>query len=238
MADFHENNLTAMAVSGDISRHASQLDATERRRALGYTGATIWLTGLSGSGKSTVACALEGALVLAGRPVLMLDGDNLRHGLNVDLGFSEADRHENVRRVGEVAALAAAAGVVVLVALISPFRAGRERARQAHRNIDVPFCEVFVDTPLAECERRDPKGLYARARAGQIADMTGLTSPYEAPEQPDVELSQTSVDEAVSRLHTWLAIACQSQPVSAAQSNRAAQRNGVAPSESKAEAFQ
>jgi len=154
-------------------------------------GVTAWLTGLSGSGKSTVAVALERLLVAGGRPAYRLDGDNLRHGLNGDLGFSAADRHENVRRAGEVAALFADAGVVAIVPLISPYRTGRDGARAAHARLGLRFVEVFVDTPIEECERRDPKGLYAKARAGEITGFTGVDDPYEAPLSPDLVLTPT-----------------------------------------------
>jgi len=151
-------------------------------------GMTVWITGLSGSGKSSVAAELERRLVATGRAAYLLDGDNLRHGLNVDLGFRPADRTENVRRVGEVARLLADAGVIALVSLISPFRADRARARATHEAANLPFIEVFVDTPLQTCEQRDPKGMYAQARAGQISDFTGVDSPYEAPRSPDLLL--------------------------------------------------
>ena len=144
-------------------------------------GATVWLTGLSGSGKSTVAVAAERALIAAGRPAYVLDGDNLRHGLNADLGFSAADRAENVRRVGHVASLLADAGVVALVPLVSPYRADRDLVRALHAEADLPFVEVFVDTPLELCEQRDPKGLYKKARAGELTGFTGIDDPYEAP---------------------------------------------------------
>lgn len=151
-------------------------------------GATVWLTGLSGSGKSSVAVELEHRLVASRRPAYRLDGDNLRHGLNADLGFDAAARAENVRRVAEVAKLFAEAGVVALVPIISPYRAGRATARRIHDEAGLAFAEVFVDTPLAECERRDPKGLYARARAGTLPGFTGVDAPYEAPETPDLVL--------------------------------------------------
>ncbi len=154
----------------------------------------MWLTGLSGSGKSTVAVEVEQRLVAAGRPAYVLDGDNLRHGLNADLGFSDDDRAENVRRVSEVARLLADAGVVSLVPVISPFRAGRERARQLHEAAGVPFLEVFVDTPLELCEARDLKGLYRRARAGEIPNFTGISAPYETPAAPEVHVR--GADEA------------------------------------------
>ena len=161
----------------DIVWHPGEVRRGERPTI----GATVWCTGLSGSGKSTVAVEVERALVAAGRPAYVLDGDNLRHGLNGDLGFSAADRSENVRRVGEVARLFADAGVVALVPLISPYRADRDRVRGAHDLAGLPFVEVFVDTPIELCEERDPKGLYRRARAGELRGFTGIDDPYEAP---------------------------------------------------------
>jgi bifunctional enzyme CysN/CysC len=152
------------------------------------TGLTVWLTGLSGSGKSSVAVEVERRLVASGRPAYMLDGDNLRHGLNADLGFGAADRAENVRRVGEVAKLLADAGVVTLVSLVSPYRADRDRARAAHLEAGLPFVEIFVDTPLEICEARDPKGLYAKARAGELTQFTGIDDPYEPPLSPNLVL--------------------------------------------------
>ena len=172
--------------SPDVVWQPTTLDRDERAEALGNRGATIWFTGLSGSGKSTVAAACERLLVADGRPAYLLDGDNLRHGLNGDLGFSAADRDENVRRVAEVARLFADAGVVALVPLISPYREARRRARALHEATGVPFLEVFVDTPLEVCEERDPKGLYTKARAGELTGMTGIDDPYEAPESPDL----------------------------------------------------
>lgn len=160
-------------------------------------GATIWLTGLSGSGKSTVAAACEARLVAFDRPAYVLDGDNIRHGLNSDLGFSEADRAENVRRVGHVARLMADAGIVVLVPLISPYRVDRDRVRALHAEADLPFLEVFVDTPIELCEQRDPKGLYAKARAGEITGFTGIDDPYEAPEHPELVLRPDDGDADV-----------------------------------------
>ncbi|MGQ0832658.1 MAG: adenylyl-sulfate kinase [Microthrixaceae bacterium] len=159
-------------------------------------GATVWLTGLSGSGKSTVAVACERLLVGVGRPAYVLDGDNLRLGLNADLGFSAADRAENVRRVGHVARLLADAGVVTLVPLISPYRADRDAVRRCHAEADIPFHEVFVDTPISLCEARDPKGLYAKARAGEITGFTGVDDPYEAPLDPELVLTPDIGDAA------------------------------------------
>jgi bifunctional enzyme CysN/CysC len=152
------------------------------------SGLTLWLTGLPGSGKSSVARAVERLLIASGRPVCVLDGDELRRGLTADLGFSAADRAENVRRVGEVATLIAHAGLVVVAALISPYAADRARVRDAHRAANVPYFEVFVDTPLPACEARDPKGLYAQARAGRITGFTGVDDPYEPPQAPDLRL--------------------------------------------------
>jgi bifunctional enzyme CysN/CysC len=163
-------------------------------------GATVWFTGLSGSGKSTVAVEVERALVAAGRAAYLLDGDNVRHGLNADLGFSAADRTENIRRIGEVARLFADAGVVALVPVISPYRADRDRARAIHAAVGLPFVEVFVDTPLEVCEARDPKGLYARARAGEIRGFTGIDDPYEAPEHPDLRLTPADGDPAAQAM--------------------------------------
>jgi bifunctional enzyme CysN/CysC len=153
-----------------------------------WPGATVWLTGLSGSGKSTVAVEVERQLVAAGRGAYLLDGDNIRHGLNADLGFSAADRTENVRRVGHVARLFADAGLVAVVPLISPYRADRGLVRAMHDEAGLPFVEVHVDTPIELCEARDPKGLYARARAGEITGFTGIDDPYEAPQHPELVL--------------------------------------------------
>ena len=177
------------AAARNLTWHEGELDRARRWAALGVTGATVWFTGLSGSGKSTVAAAVERRLIEAGRPAYLLDGDNVRHGLNADLGFDDDDRAENVRRLGEVARLLADAGVVALVPAISPFRTGRERARAAHAAAGLTFVEVHLATPLEECERRDPKGLYARARAGELQGLTGLDSPYEPPEDPELVLT-------------------------------------------------
>lgn len=179
-------------MSENVTWHAGDVRRSDRPSQ----GVTIWLTGLSGSGKSTVAAACERRLVDAGRPAYVLDGDNLRHGLNSDLGFSAADRAENVRRVGHVARLMADAGVVVLVPLISPYRADREDVRQLHVEAGVPFIEVFVDTPIELCEQRDPKGLYAKARAGEITGFTGIDDPYEAPASPELVLAPADGDAA------------------------------------------
>jgi len=174
------------ANSRAIAWHEGLVPRDTRWASTGGPGATVWLTGLSGSGKSTIAAELERLLVASGRPAYVLDGDNIRHGLTSDLGFSDGDRRENIRRVGEVARLFADAGVVAIVPLISPFRAERERVAAEHRAVGLRFVEVFVDVPLEECERRDPKGLYARARRGEVREMTGIDSPYEPPTAPEL----------------------------------------------------
>ena len=175
-----------------ITWHAGEVARGDRPSR----GATVWLTGLSGSGKSTVGMAVERALVAAGRPAYVLDGDNLRHGINADLGFSAADRAENVRRVGHVARLLADAGVVALVPLISPYRGDRNAVRALHAEADLPFVEVFVDTPIELCEQRDPKGLYKKARAGEIKGFTGIDDPYEPPTAPELVLRPEDGDPA------------------------------------------
>jgi bifunctional enzyme CysN/CysC len=175
-----------LAIADNITFHPSHLSREQRWQALGTSGATIWMTGLSGSGKSTIATAVEHTLVSSGRAAYMLDGDNLRHGLNAGLGFSEADRAENVRRVGEVAKLLAEAGTIAIASLVSPFKDARDQVRAAHEEAGIPFYEVHIDTSLEECEKRDPKGLYAKARAGEITDLTGVGSPYEAPTDPEL----------------------------------------------------
>src|SRR4051812_27346904 len=186
------------------SPHVVWQQGVERSRrwaALGHAGATVWMTGLPGSGKSTIASGVESALLESGRSAYILDGDNLRHGLNGDLGFSAEDRAENVRRTAEVAALLADAGVVVLVALVSPYLADRAAARAVHERRGLPFLEVYVATSLEECERRDPKGLYARARAGELPGLTGVGDPYEPPDAPDVVIAGGEpLDDAVTRV--------------------------------------
>jgi bifunctional enzyme CysN/CysC len=177
--------------SPDVTWHQGHLDRDERWKRLGLGGATVWLTGLSGSGKSSIAAAVEAELVDAGRPVVMLDGDNLRHGLNGDLGFDAEARTENVRRAAEVARLFADAGLVALVPLISPFEAGRAHARAIHEASGLPFIEVWVSTPIEVCETRDPKGLYAKARRGEIRGFTGIDDPYEAPASPQLVVDTT-----------------------------------------------
>jgi adenylyl-sulfate kinase len=174
-------------VSEGVVWEATVVTRADREAATGLRGATVWLTGLPASGKSTLAARLESALVRAGRLAYRLDGDNLRHGLNGDLGFDHASRDENVRRAGEVARLMADAGVIAIVSLISPYEDARARARAIHDEAGLPFVEVWVSTPVEECERRDPKGLYARARRGELTGMTGVDDPYEPPRSPDLE---------------------------------------------------
>jgi bifunctional enzyme CysN/CysC len=188
--------------SPNVVWHQSGVARDARWAAAGARGATVWLTGLSGSGKSTIAGALEQRLTAAGALAYTLDGDNLRHGLNGDLGFSADDRAENVRRVGEVARLFADAGVVAIVPLISPYRAGRDHARALHEAAGLVFLEVLVDTPIAVCEARDPKGLYAQARAGKITGFTGVDDPYEPPLTPDLVVGRddASADEAAAAI--------------------------------------
>jgi len=179
----------AGGTSPDVVWQPGLIGRAERWESTGQQGATIWFTGLSGSGKSTIASACESLLVASGRAAYMLDGDNIRHGLSGDLGFSDEDRGENMRRVAEVARLFADSGTVALVALISPYRAGRRSARAIHEDVGLKFVEVFVDTPLEVCEERDVKGFYALARAGEMPGFTGVDGPFERPEEPDLVLS-------------------------------------------------
>ena len=198
-------NLAATLPTGVATAHGAiwqshVIDRSQREQLNGHRGAIVWFTGLSGAGKSTLAGALEEALYRQGVRTYLLDGDNVRHGLCADLGFSLAERQENIRRVGEVSKLMLDAGLVVLTAFISPQRAERDSVRQ---QVDPDqFIEVFVDTPLTECERRDVKGLYKKARAGQIQDFTGIDAVYEAPHNPEVHLqsAEHSVDELVVTL--------------------------------------
>lgn len=184
--------------SQNIRWHHGKLSAQDRKEKLGQSGAVLWLTGLSGSGKSTVAREVELALVENGVNAFVLDGDNVRHGLNANLGFSPEDRKENIRRISHVAQLFAEANVVVITAFISPYTKDRDAAREligAHR-----FFEVLCDTPLEVCEERDPKGLYQKARSGEIKMFTGISAPYERPEQPDLVLQTGSESlEATTR---------------------------------------
>jgi bifunctional enzyme CysN/CysC len=186
--------------SPNVTWHEGTLSREERWRSLGQKGATVWFTGLPASGKSTIASALEQHLVSRGVTAYRLDGDNLRHGLNGNLGFSAEDRAENVRRTAHVARLFADAGTVAIASLVSPYESDRAGARSAHDELELDFIEVFVDTPLEECERRDPKGLYAKARAGEISGMTGIDDPYEPPQQAEIVLRGGAVEDAVAQI--------------------------------------
>jgi bifunctional enzyme CysN/CysC len=178
----------------DIRWHPSALDRNHRWNATGQRGATIWFTGLPASGKSTVAVAVERALVESGDVAYLLDGDNIRHGLSDDLGFSAGDRAENIRRVGHLTRLFADAGVVALASLVSPLKSDREIAKALNDAAKLPFIEVYIATSVEECEKRDPKGLYARARAGELKGLTGVDAPYEAPDDPDLVLDTAGAD--------------------------------------------
>ncbi len=179
-------SFVAEPVSKNIVRAEGRVSGADRAANFGHEPRTVWFTGLSGSGKSTLAFALEEALIAKGVACYVLDGDNVRFGLNQDLGFSPEDRTENIRRIGEVCRLFQDAGLVVLTAFISPYQADRAQVRQLHP--DGAFVEVFVDTPIEICEQRDVKGLYAKARAGEIPEFSGISAPYEAPENPELTI--------------------------------------------------
>jgi adenylyl-sulfate kinase len=185
-------------ISSNVTWETAAVDRDRRWDALGAHGATLWFTGLPGSGKSTVAAAVEARLIEMGRGAYRLDGDNMRHGICGDLGFTRRDREENVWRVGEVARLFADAGTIAVVALVSPYARCRESVRRRHEDDGLVFLEVFLNTPADECARRDPKGLYARARDGDLARMTGVDDPYEAPTAPDVELTPACPPDAAA----------------------------------------
>lgn len=186
--------------STNITWHDSAITKAQRRAKLQQHSFVLWFTGLSGSGKSTISVALEDVLFQRGKHVYRLDGDNIRHGLNQNLGFSPADRTENIRRIGEVAKLFVDAGVITMTAFISPYKADRALVRQLLE--DKEFVEVYVECSVAECEKRDVKGLYAKARAGEIKEFTGISAPYEAPEQPEIKVNteQLSVAQAVQSI--------------------------------------
>jgi bifunctional enzyme CysN/CysC len=191
------HEVAARTASPNTVRHQSLVSAEDR---LSH-GRTLWFTGLSGSGKSSVAMLVEQKLLEKGVAAYVVDGDNLRHGLNADLGFSLEDRAENLRRLAHVAALLADSGQTVLVPAISPLREHRDLARRVHADAGLEFFEVFCDTPIEECEKRDPKGLYAKARAGEITDFTGIDSPYQQPEYPDLRLTADhSLDELAQQV--------------------------------------
>jgi adenylyl-sulfate kinase len=186
-------------MSANVVWQEATVGRERRWEALGQQGATVWFTGLPGAGKTTIATAVEARLIDAGRSAYRLDGDNLRHGLCRDLGFSKDDRETNVGRVGEMARLFADAGTIALVALVSPYTDCREKVRELHHRDGLRFLEVFVNTPSEECVRRDPKGLYARAHDGNLSGMTGVDAPYEAPRAPEIELTpEMDVDAATT----------------------------------------
>jgi len=186
--------------SSNVTWHETRVDREAHESLNGHRGAVLWFTGLSGSGKSTVATELEHVLHGRGVHTFVLDGDNIRHGLNGDLGFSPEEREENIRRIGEVAHLFSEAGIIVLTAFISPYRKDRDRARAL--NDEGRFLEVYCRCGLETCEERDPKGLYAKARAGEIPEFTGISAPYEEPESPEllIDTDAMTVDEAVRRV--------------------------------------
>src|SRR4051812_8115815 len=190
----------------NITWHEGHVNRDERAGLLKQKGATLWFTGLSGSGKSTVAFTLEHALVQMGRLAYVLDGDNIRHGLNRNLGFSASDREENIRRIGEVAKLFSDCGVVTMTSFISPYRKDRDQVRELHAKAGLPFVEIHMATPIETCETRDPKGLYKKARAGELKNFTGIDDPYEPPVSPEVTLdaTNTSPQEATVQLLKYL----------------------------------
>ena len=189
-------------VATNIHWHEGEITREEREQAMGQKGASLWMTGLSGSGKSTIAVALEQVLAQRGFKAYRLDGDNVRHGLNRNLGFSAEDRAENIRRIGEVSKLFADAGIIAVNSFISPYQADRQLVRDLHREAGLPFLEVFVDAPLEVAEERDPKGLYKKARAGEIKGFTGIDDPYEAQDSPELHLrtDRFSIAECVQRV--------------------------------------
>lgn len=197
MAESHDSNVEP--VSKNIVRAEGHVSGADRVANFGHSSRTIWFTGLSGSGKSTLAFALERALIDRGAAAYVLDGDNVRFGLNRDLGFSPDDRTENIRRIGEVCRLFQDSGMIVLTAFVSPYQADRDQVRALHPK--GAFVEVFVDTPLAVCEQRDVKGLYAKARAGEIAEFTGISAPYEPPADPEVSVDTSRpLEDCVAQL--------------------------------------
>jgi bifunctional enzyme CysN/CysC len=214
--------------SPNVRWQSSALSRDRRWEALECVGATLWFTGLPAAGKSTIAGAVEERLVLAGAPAFLLDGDNLRHGLNGDLGFDEDARGENVRRTAHVARLLAESGAIALASLVSPYAADRASAAELHAAVNLTFIEVFVDAPLDLCKQRDPKGLYARARSGELCDMTGVGSPYEAPTRPDLVLrsGEETVPGAVERVMRLLAARAVFPVRSGRITGKSASRNG------------
>ena len=193
-----------MSESNNITWHDSEVTKEERQNRNGHKSAVIWFTGLSGSGKSTVSVALEKALFNEGKQTYRLDGDNVRHGLNKNLGFSPEDRTENIRRIGEVAKLMVDAGSITVTAFISPYKQDRDNVRAIFE--DGEFIEVYTKCSVEECEKRDPKGLYKKARSGEIPEFTGISAPYEAPDHPEIILDteHESIDQSVDRVIQYL----------------------------------
>ncbi|MDP6959341.1 MAG: adenylyl-sulfate kinase, partial [Planctomycetota bacterium] len=209
MIDRVTNNTVGMGMLDFALRRASNIhwqamdvDHSARAASKGQKPVVLWLTGLSGAGKSTIANILEKKLCARGNHTTLLDGDNIRHGINRDLGFTATDRVENIRRVAEIAKLMVEAGLITITAFISPFRQEREMARRLMGEGE--FVEIFVDTPLEEAEKRDPKGLYKKARAGKIPNFTGIDSPYERPESPEIRLADLSAEESADEILSWL----------------------------------
>ncbi len=196
--------------SANITAVQSQVALEDRTLRNGHKGGVLWFTGLSGSGKSTLATELERRLFNIGYNVYVLDGDNVRHGLSSNLGFSPADRTENIRRIGEIAALFANAGIIVITAFISPYREDRDTARAASSE---DFHEIFIDADLSICEKRDPKGLYRKARRGEISEFTGISAPYEAPKSPEftVDTGALDIEQSVAALAKYVATAFKRQ---------------------------
>ena len=190
----------------NVHWHHGEITRPDRHRLLNQKGATLWFTGLSGSGKSTIAVALEAALYERGNIAYRLDGDNIRLGINKNLGFSAEDRTENIRRIGEIAKLFVDTGVFALSSFISPYRSDRDEVRQLHDASDMTFIEVYVDCPLQEAEKRDPKGLYKKARAGEIKNFTGIDDPYEAPVNPEIHLNtaEMTLEQEVQTILDYL----------------------------------
>ncbi|MFI4860063.1 MAG: adenylyl-sulfate kinase [Phycisphaerales bacterium JB063] len=202
------NPANPMPKADNLTWHEGDVSRDDRNTLLGQRGATLWFTGMSGSGKSTVAVALEQHLHRQGRLCYRLDGDNIRHGLCSNLGFTPEDRDENIRRIGEVAKLFADAGCITLCSFVSPYREARAKVRAIHEEADLPFYEVFVDCPIDVLEQRDPKGLYQKARAGEITNMTGLSDahPFEAPDSPELHLrtDENTIAQSVDQLAALL----------------------------------
>jgi adenylylsulfate kinase len=196
----------AKQVATNITWHEGHVERKDREDLLKQKGVTVWFTGLSGSGKSTVAFTVEHALVERGHLAYALDGDNIRHGLNKNLGFSPEDREENIRRIGEVAKLFADTGVLTFTSFISPYRKDRDQARKIHEEAGLPFVEVFVSAPLEVCEQRDPKGLYQKAREGKIPEFTGISAPYEEPLNAEIvlDVAKLSPQEAAAEVINYL----------------------------------